>query len=255
MPCFTGRQVGIADAWLGTIAFAGQIFCDFAGYSTCALGAALCLGFSMPDNFRAPYAALGFSDFWLRWHISLSSWLRDYLYIPLGGNRRGPTRTYVNLVLTMLIGGLWHGASWTFVAWGALHGAYLIGERVIMRVLPQGAWRSTRWARALGMVVTLVLVCVAWVFFRASSFGEAFQIVRALVGINTGLRVFPLFDYRLVSLCFGTLIIVQWITRDLTIEQAVERTPWPIRAVALGLMLTALLLMQGQDRAFIYFQF
>ena len=117
--------VGFADAWLGTLAFSGQIFCDFAGYSTFAVGASLCLGFALPDNFSMPYAAIGFSDFWRRWHISLSTWLRDYLYIPLGGNRGSEVRTYVNLMLTMLLGGLWHGANWTFVVWGGLHGLYL----------------------------------------------------------------------------------------------------------------------------------
>jgi hypothetical protein len=116
---FDGTRVpGVLDAWMGTLAFSGQIFCDFAGYSTTAIGAALCLGFKMPDNFRFPYAAVGFSDFWRRWHITLSSWLRDYLYIPLGGNRHGE-RTYFALMMTMLLGGLWHGANWTFVVWGA----------------------------------------------------------------------------------------------------------------------------------------
>ena len=123
--------IGFVDAWLGTLAFSGQIFCDFAGYSTIAVGVALCLGFALPDNFRMPYAAIGFSDFWRRWHISLSTWLRDYLYIPLGGNRGTELRTYVNLMLTMLLGGLWHGANWTFVVWGGLHGLYLAGERWI----------------------------------------------------------------------------------------------------------------------------
>jgi alginate O-acetyltransferase complex protein AlgI len=121
------------DAWLGTLAFSGQIFCDFAGYSTTAIGVALCLGFSLPDNFRFPYAAIGFSDFWRRWHISLSTWLRDYLYVPLGGNRKGALRTYANLMTTMLLGGLWHGASWNFVAWGGLHGLYLAAERWLVR--------------------------------------------------------------------------------------------------------------------------
>ena len=119
------------DAWLGVLAFSGQIFFDFAGYSTCAIGVAMCLGFVLPENFRYPYAAIGFSDFWRRWHITLSSWLRDYLYIPIGGNRKGEVRTYVNLMITMLLGGLWHGASWTFVVWGALHGTYLCVERLI----------------------------------------------------------------------------------------------------------------------------
>src|SRR6185295_5324294 len=129
---FGGTRVpGLLDAWTGTLAFSGQIFCDFAGYSTTAIGAAMCLGFAMPDNFRFPYAAVGFSDFWRRWHITLSAWLRDYLYIPLGGNRHGPARTYFALMATMLLGGLWHGASWTFVAWGGLHGTYLSAERFL----------------------------------------------------------------------------------------------------------------------------
>ena len=119
------------DAWAGSLAFAGQIFFDFAGYSTCAIGVALCLGFILPLNFRFPYAATSFTDFWRRWHITLSSWLRDYLYIPLGGNRNGRFRTYINLMITMLLGGLWHGANWTFVAWGGLHGLYLWIEKFL----------------------------------------------------------------------------------------------------------------------------
>ena len=119
-----------SEAWVGTLAFSGQIYCDFGGYTLCAIGVALCFGFHLPDNFRSPYAAIGFSDFWRRWHISLSTWLRDYLYIPLGGNRHGAMRLGVALMVTMLLGGLWHGASWTFVVWGALHGVFLVMERV-----------------------------------------------------------------------------------------------------------------------------
>ena len=132
------------DSWVATLAFAGQIFCDFAGYSTSAIGVALCLGFAMPDNFRFPYGAVGFSDFWRRWHITLSSWLRDYLYIPLGGNRHGQARTYAALMGTMLLGGLWHGANWTFVVWGGLHGLYLSAERWLrsrFRASRPAAWR------------------------------------------------------------------------------------------------------------------
>src|ERR1700692_2687481 len=120
---------GALDSWMSPPAFSSQIFFDFAGYSTAAIGVAMCLGFAMPDNFRFPYAAVGFSDFWRRWHITLSSWLRDYLYIPLGGNRHGERRAYAALMTTMLIGGLWHGANWTFVVWGGLHGLYLSVER------------------------------------------------------------------------------------------------------------------------------
>ena len=125
-----GGPLVALDSWVGVIAFAGQIFFDFAGYSICAIGAALCLGFHLKDNFRFPYAAVGFSDFWRRWHISLSTFLRDYLYIPLGGNRVGAARAMINLVIVMFIGGLWHGAAWTFVVWGLLHGSYLAIERL-----------------------------------------------------------------------------------------------------------------------------
>ena len=140
-----GQGPGMLDSWVATLAFAGQIFCDFAGYSTSAIGVALCLGFAMPDNFRFPYGAVGFSDFWRRWHITLSSWLRDYLYIPLGGNRHGQARTYAALMGTMLLGGLWHGANWTFVVWGGLHGIYLVG-RALAPVALQGLHARPRGA-------------------------------------------------------------------------------------------------------------
>ncbi len=175
---------GMLDAWTGTVAFSGQIFCDFAGYSTTAIGAAMCLGFAMPDNFRFPYAAVGFSDFWRRWHITLSSWLRDYVYIPLGGNRHGAARTYLALMGTMLLGGLWHGASWTFVMWGGLHGIYLAAERML-----RGRFRSYVPGPialfALG-VVTYALVNLAWVFFRAKSFGRAWQGLEGMLGFGGG---------------------------------------------------------------------
>jgi alginate O-acetyltransferase complex protein AlgI len=251
----TAGQVSLGDAWIGTLAFAGQIFCDFAGYSTCAIGVALCLGFSLPDNFRAPYAAIGFSDFWTRWHISLSTWLRDYLYIPLGGNRIGPVRTYVNLMLTMLIGGLWHGASWTFVVWGGLHGAYLIGERLAGRVLPAGPWRESAGARLAGVIITFALVCLAWVFFRATSFSQAFAIVESMVGIGDSPRVLGFVDYELVPIVTAAILGFHWMMRERPIEDLVDRTPWLVRSVALGTMIVAIILMQGKDRAFIYFQF
>ena len=252
---FGAPRVGPGDAWIGTLAFAGQIFCDFAGYSTCAIGVALCLGFSLPDNFRAPYAAIGFSDFWTRWHISLSTWLRDYLYIPLGGNRRGATRTYVNLMLTMLIGGLWHGASWTFVAWGGLHGAYLVGERLVTRALPPGPWRQRPAVRLAAALVTFVLVCVGWVFFRAASFAQAFAILEGMIGAAHHPRAVALVSYQLVAAVMLGLLATHWIVRERAVEQLVERTPWPARSLALGSMLVAIVLMQGPDRAFIYFQF
>ena len=172
------------DAWIGTLAFSGQIFCDFAGYSTTAIGAALCLGFAMPDNFRFPYAAVGFSDFWRRWHITLSSWLRDYLYIPLGGNRHGAARTYLALMGTMLLGGLWHGASWTFVVWGGLHGFYLAVERAL-----RSGFSGYRAGAAVAVrVLALSRTCWStstWVFFRAKDRSHARgTMLRGMFGLH-----------------------------------------------------------------------
>ncbi|HEU4734901.1 MAG TPA: MBOAT family O-acyltransferase [Kofleriaceae bacterium] len=244
--------IATADAWTGTLAFAGQIFCDFAGYSTCAIGIALCLGFALPDNFRSPYAAVGFAEFWRRWHISLSSWLRDYLYIPLGGNRRGALRTYGNLLLTMLIGGLWHGASWTFVAWGGLHGGFLIGERVVRATVPPSPVWTTTGAKLALALVTFVLVCVAWVFFRATSFAQAFRIVAAMAGRGHGAG-HP--GWWLAAIPVVALLAIHWATRSTTLESVVERAPWPVRSVVLAGALLSLFLFSGIDRAFIYFQF
>src|SRR6476619_3377853 len=165
-----GGPLVALDSWLGVIAFAGQIFFDFAGYSTCAIGAALCLGFHLKDNFRFPYAAIGFSDFWRRWHISLSTFLRDYLYIPLGGNRVRWTRAAINLVIVMFLGGLWHGAAWTFVVWGLLHGSYLAIERLLKAFIKPAPWLENIGVKLLIGLTTYVAVLIAWVYFRASNF-------------------------------------------------------------------------------------
>src|SRR5438309_5373079 len=170
------------DSWLGVIAFAGQIFFDFAGYSICAIGAALCLGFHLRANFRFPYAAIGFSDFWRRWHISLSTLLRDYLYIPLGGNRLGAARAMINLVIVMFIGGLWHGAAWTFVVWGLLHGSYLAIERLLRPLVKDAAWAENFAVRGLTGLTTYVAVLVAWVYFRASDFQTASRLIGGMFG-------------------------------------------------------------------------
>jgi alginate O-acetyltransferase complex protein AlgI len=154
--------------------YAVQIFADFCGYTNIAIGIALLLGFKFPQNFNSPYTAISLQDFWRRWHMTLSRWLRDYLYIPLGGSRKGSVRTYVNLMITMLLGGLWHGAAWTFVVWGAIHGIGLCVERAI-------GWRPTSTAGIwFGRILTFQIVCFAWVFFRADSFGRAWQILQRL---------------------------------------------------------------------------
>ena len=162
---FAAPSPGAADAWWGALAYAFQIYFDFSGYSDMAIGLGLMLGFVFPKNFDSPYKSGSITEFWHRWHISLSTWLRDYLYVPLGGNRKGPARTYVNLFLVMLIGGLWHGAAWNFLVWGALHGGWLALER-----LRGGRPIYAGLPAPLRTAATFVLVLVSWVFFRAPDF-------------------------------------------------------------------------------------
>jgi alginate O-acetyltransferase complex protein AlgI len=248
--------VGFADAWLGTLAFSGQIFCDFAGYSTAAVGVSLCLGFALPDNFRMPYAAIGFSDFWRRWHISLSTWLRDYLYIPLGGNRGSELRTYVNLMLTMLLGGLWHGANWTFVVWGGLHGLYLAAERWIRTQTgvtgdPAGAWNRVALA-----LLTYLLVNFTWVFFRAETFEGASRILAGMAGLaGDAAAVLPTIYMVKTAVIVSAIVLVQWLMRNRELEEVVARTPWWVTGLVTATMLFAVIIAQGSGEAFIYFQF
>jgi alginate O-acetyltransferase complex protein AlgI len=252
----TARPVGALDAWLGTLAFSGQIFCDFAGYSIVAVGAALCLGFSIPNNFRVPYAAIGFSDFWRRWHISLSTWLRDYLYIPLGGNRKGEARTYINLMITMLLGGLWHGANWTFVVWGGLHGTYLAVERWLKE-------RAVRWRLPAGTgfklllaLVTYTLVNVAWVFFRAKSLAAALAMLAAMAGLHAhAASVLPTAKILVALICIVGLLATQWYMRDKSLEDVVTQSPPLVVATAWACVAFAIIITQGTGNAFIYFQF
>ncbi|MEM7165607.1 MAG: MBOAT family O-acyltransferase [Planctomycetota bacterium] len=254
---YDGRAPDFAAAWLGTIAFAGQIFCDFSGYSTCAIGVAMCLGFSLPDNFRAPYAAIGFSDFWRRWHISLSTWLRDYLYITLGGNRRGHLRTYANLMITMLLGGLWHGASWMFVVWGALHGLYLCLERFAVSRIRHRPWMSSWLFRIFLGQLTFALVCITWVFFRAENIDQAFAISGAMLGFAGPDAVGALARREVVSICaaMGALLVCHWRLRDQTLESMLGRFPWWLRSLLVAGMIFAIFTMSGDSRAFVYFQF
>ena len=255
-----------ADAWLGTLAFAAQIFCDFAGYSTTAIGAALVLGFSLPDNFRSPYAALGFSDFWRRWHITLSTWLRDYLYIPLGGNRQGPIRTQINLLITMLLGGLWHGASWTFVVWGGLHGSYLVLERGLRRLVARvEGFSRPGLPRSLGLVVawllTFVGVNLAWVFFRAKDLDRAAALLGQMTGLGSlggaepGVRVLQTQGVVEIGIVVAGLLAAQLLMRERRLEAVVAKTPAPVVGLVLGFMLWTIITTQGTGDAFIYFQF
>ena len=244
------------DAWLGTLAFSGQIFSDFAGYSTTAIGVALALGFGLPDNFRFPYAAIGFSDFWRRWHISLSSWLRDYLYVPLGGNRKGNLRTYANLMTTMLLGGLWHGASWAFVVWGGLHGVYLAAERWLKaRLGHQAVWRKLP-AQIMLAFLTYFLVNITWVFFRAPDFATAWRmIVTMLTWVTDGEKVLITAHVLQVVVTISIMLLVHWRMRERRLEEVVGKMPVWLTGLAWGTMITLIIITQGGSDAFIYFQF
>ena len=174
---FGAGMLDAADAWYGAVAYAFQIYFDFSGYSDMAIGLGLMLGFVFAKNFDSPYKSLSITDFWRRWHISLSTWLKDYLYIPLGGNRCGNTRTYINLALVMLLGGLWHGASWNFLIWGAIHGGYLAFERA------QGKESIYhRFPKLLQIMITFFIVIIAWIFFRADTLPAAWEYLCSMFG-------------------------------------------------------------------------
>ena len=252
---YAGPLVAL-DSWAGVLAFAGQIFCDFAGYSLTAIGAALTLGFHLKDNFRFPYAAIGFSDFWRRWHISLSTFLRDYLYIPLGGNQVRPFRMALNLVIVMFLGGLWHGAAWTFVVWGLLHGSYLVIERVVRIFFEEKPWAATLPVRLLAGFATYVAVCVAWVFFRASDFTIASRMLTGMFGGHgQGDMILTTRELLQIGIVTVGLVSVHWLMRDEAFETRVMRLPaWAVTAIW-SIMAVAIIFTQGSSNAFIYFQF
>ena len=244
------------DAWTGVLAFSGQIFFDFSGYTTIAIGAALCMGFELPQNFNAPYAAVGFSDFWRRWHISLSTWLRDYLYIPLGGGRRGEARTYANLMITMLLGGLWHGAGWTFIVWGGLHGLYLSAERFLRGRLPDSPVYRTLGFKIAAALGTYALVNITWVFFRSPDFARAWEMLGSMFGVaGEGRRVLYLNDILPVAVIIGAMLVAHWRMRTTPLETMVARTPSWVLSPAWAVVLFCVVISQGSENAFIYFQF
>jgi len=236
-----------ATCWLGVAAYTAQIYYDFSGYTDMAIGLARMFGFQFPQNFDHPYLSGNITEFWRRWHISLSSWLRDYLYISLGGNRRGRLRTYVNLMITMLLGGLWHGANWTFVAWGAAHGGALALHK----------WMSERWPepgpvrRALGLPVTLVFVMLCWVLFRAPSFDVAGTMFGKLVFVDALGCDWP---YVQALACLGAALGAHaWIAlgRPLAFD---FRLPGYVALLVFALIID-LLYAPSVHSPFIYFQF
>ncbi len=246
-------QHSSAEVLLAVYAYAIQIYADFSGYTDIAIGCALLLGFRFPQNFDAPYVATSLQEFWRRWHMTLSRWLRDYLYVPLGGNRGGERRTERNLLITMLLGGLWHGAAWNFVIWGAIHGGGLALERRVKM-----AWRPlglpTPLVRVLQWFLTFHLVCLAWVFFRAESFGLARELLGRLVVGGTASGV-------LTSVVVGTILamlMIQFIPADARRVARRMFASMPLAVQGLGLALVLLIIDTFGPvgvAPFIYFQF
>ena len=236
---------------LAVYAYALQIYCDFSGYTDTAIGCALLFGFRFPQNFNYPYIASSFQDFWRRWHMTLSRFLRDYLYIALGGNRLGPTRTQANLMLTMILGGLWHGASWNFVFWGLLHGTYLVLERAAQQLFP-GFYASqnplfivVRWA------IVFHGICFAWIFFRAKTFVDAL----VMIG-NIGELSLAAIDFTPVIGFLALFGAAHFAGNRHHIDQRLSRAPAWLCALALAFALGAIwMYTPAEHKAFIYFQF
>ncbi len=250
---FTAGAPLAVDAWVGVIAYAFQIYFDFSGYSDMAIGLARMFGFIIPKNFATPYLSEGITEFWRRWHISLSTWLRDYLYIPLGGNHKGARRTYVNLTIVMLLGGLWHGANWTFLIWGAYHGLLLALER----------WHGKKtvyaWLPRPGRVaVTFVLVLISWVLFRAPDISHALSYLGSMFGLTAAARssvllgseIYTPYHLTILAICaavsFRRIEVYDWVTE----------LSWPKTFALAPLFLLAIAAMLTQSfNPFLYFQF
>ena len=245
------------ETMMGIIGYTMQIYCDFSGYSDMAIGLALIMGFRLAQNFNFPYKSRNLTDFWRRWHISLSSWLRDYIYIPLGGNRKGTRRTYVNNFATMVIGGLWHGAAWKFVFWGAMHGAGLAVHKACKPYLGKVA---DSWpVKSLSWGVTMLFVMLLWVFFRADTFSDSVNIIGHAFSDFSLDYVPPFVSVRWLWLIIMGVIVVSHMLPTGFWDKAgawFVRAPWLVKLVMFLVVIQLVLELQGEDVApFIYFQF
>lgn len=254
-----GLYSGIENLF-GVYGYALQIYCDFSGYSDMAIGIALLLGFHFPMNFNSPYKSYSVTDFWHRWHISLSTWLRDYLYISLGGNRKGRFRTYLNLIITMLLGGLWHGASWNFVIWGGLHGIALAVNKFYRTVTGKARnWEPRGFRKLLGVVVTFHFVCLAWIFFRNSSFEASMTMINQIFRSFTP-QLFPQLveGYWRVFILMGIGFLLHFSPdkwQD-ACSRGVTKLPLIGKAVILVVLIYVVVQMKSTEiQPFIYFQF
>lgn len=260
----TPEQLTFWLAWAATIAFALQIYFDFSGYSEMALGLARMFGVRLPRNFKYPYISRNVSEFWRRWHITLSQWLRDYLYIAMGGSRGSTLRTYQNLIVTMLLGGLWHGAGWTFVFWGLLHGLYLVGHRWLKALyklcgIADGSSAAVvlSW---LGLPFTFILINFTWVFFRAPDFETAWMISAAMLGLAPVIETaadIRLYELAYIALGLCVVYLEPWVVRCFERVGVFGwwKVPFVIRGLAYASLVLCLLVFGGGEQKFIYFDF
>ena len=253
---------GSLEIWLGTIAFAIQIYCDFSGYSDIAIGAALIMGFKIPTNFNKPYFATSPSDFWKRWHISLSTWLKDYLYIPLGGNKKSKSRTYLNLLIVMFLGGLWHGASWNFVIWGLLHGAYLSIHQLILHKFPilnEIQFFKTRIGKILSIIVTQYFVLLAWISFRVEDPNDIIYAMDKFIFLDIDLPSFVNFisSHKLPTLLILLFFILHYISyRKGNMISSLSELPLKYWILMLGCIVFCIMFFINSNvEDFIYFRF
>ncbi|WP_279633552.1 MBOAT family O-acyltransferase [Leptospira noumeaensis] len=254
-------EVSTKALWLGMFSYSFQIYCDFSGYTDIAQGAALLFGFRLPENFKMPYLSAGFSEFWTRWHISLSQWLKKYIYISLGGNRKSVLYTYRNLFLVMAIGGIWHGASWNFLVWGMCHGILLILERLVFQRFRFWALEWMRWFRIL---FTFISVSLLWVFFRSSDFGSSLCYLQGLFSKKEGFSLPYTFEmtfvYCLVFLLFGHIFGSFYFRDNRQLLAGFKK--WEISlgktaifGVLASLSLILIVLFSADSKPFVYFVF
>ncbi len=247
---------------LGVYGYALQIYCDFSGYSDMAIGIALLLGFKFNKNFDSPYKSATITEFWRRWHISLSSWLKDYLYISLGGNKKGRLRTYLNLFITMLLGGLWHGAAFKFVLWGAIHGTALAIHKLMMQIFPRlkGTGEDMHPInRAIGIFITFHIVCFSWIFFRADNMDIAKEVIHQIT-YNFDISLLPSiisgYKYILLMMLLGYILHFTPSKYSLVSYKIIKAMPLPIKAVLIVVVIWLVMQIKSTEiQPFIYFQF
>ncbi|HRH43241.1 MAG TPA: MBOAT family O-acyltransferase [Pyrinomonadaceae bacterium] len=249
-------DVSWSQGWLGSFGFAAQVFFDFDGYSICAIGAALCLGFVFPDNFKFPFASIGFSEFWNRWHISLSTWFRDYLYFPLGGSYKGTMRTYFNLAFVMFISGLWHGSAWQYIVWGGMHGVFLVGEQILRRTFSEISIFKTKLFQIFLAFLTFFLFSFSMVLFRGAGLANGVKMYNAMF---TGAISEMILYSNAQAICAIVIIlgvfIFHWLMRKSSLEEVAAKLPWWVTYFILALMILSIILIPGENHAYVYFQF